>query len=431
MPSTTLTGVTAHWHPFQDMSAPLEPLVLTDGEGVRMTARGGRRYLDATAGLWFCHAGYGRREIADAVHAQLLRMHAYSTFGDYSNEPAEQLAQRLSDLAPGGPWKVLYTSGGSDSVETAVKYARRYWSLLGHSERTVILSRQDSYHGMHAAATGISGIPANRAGYGTLLPDHRLIARDDAQALEDAITEHGAERIAAFVCEPIIGAGGVRFPPPGYLTAVAEICRRHDVLFIVDEVTTGLGRTGTWFASEAFGLEPDLLLCAKGLTSGYMPLGAALVHHRRTAPFWDGGEVLRHGYTYSGHAAAAAGALANLDYLTDHGLLAAARRIGDRLPLLLGDLAGQGVVRSVRTGPAALAGVQIDERLVAKDPSLVPRAVRAVREAGVLTRGLACGALQISPALCITDEELEALAAGVRKGLKSLGRPRGRRRPGR
>ncbi|MFJ6900725.1 aspartate aminotransferase family protein [Streptomyces hokutonensis] len=420
MPGTTLNGPSAHWHPFQNMSAPLDPLVLTDGEGVWMTARDGSRYLDATAGLWFCHAGYGRREIADAAHAQLLRMHAYSTFGDYSNEPAENLAQRLSGLAPGGPWKVLFTSGGSDSVETAVKYARRYWNLRGYSERTVILSRRDSYHGMHAAATDISGIPANRVGYGTLLPDHHLIARDDAQALEHAIKEHGAERIAAFVCEPIIGAGGAHFPPAGYLTAVAEICRRHDVLFIVDEVTTGLGRTGAWFASEAFGLEPDLLLCAKGLTSGYMALGAVLVHHRRTAPFWDGGEVFRHGYTYSGHAAAAAVALANLDYLTDHGLLAAAQRIEDRLPRLLGDLASEGVVQSVRTGPAALAGVQINPQLVREDPSLVPRAVLAVREAGVLTRGLACGALQISPALCITDEELEALATGVRKGLKSL-----------
>ncbi|MEV7392798.1 aminotransferase class III-fold pyridoxal phosphate-dependent enzyme [Streptomyces sp. NPDC091215] len=268
-------AASAHWHPFQNMSDAMAPLVLTDADGLWMNSSDGRRLLDATAGLWFCHAGYGRREIADAAHTQMLRMHAYSTFGDYSNEPAEVLADRLSEFAPGGPWKIMFTSGGSDSVETAVKYARRYWQALGRPERTVVLSRRDSYHGMHTAATQISGIPANRNRYGDLLPDTRLVARDAPQALEAAVGELGAERVAAFVCEPIIGAGGVRFPPAGHLQTVAEICRRHGVLFIVDEVTTGLGRTGTWFASQKYGVEPDLLLCAKGLTSGYLPLGAA------------------------------------------------------------------------------------------------------------------------------------------------------------
>ncbi|MFG3033573.1 aspartate aminotransferase family protein [Streptomyces sp. NPDC048253] len=420
MPSATAQHTSAHWHPFQNMSATQDPLVLTHADGVWMTSADGRRFLDATAGLWFCHAGYGRREIADAAHAQLLRMHAYSTFGDYSNEPADQLAERLSALAPGGPWKTLFTSGGSDSVETAVKYARRYWQLLGRPERTVVLSRVDSYHGMHTAATEISGIPANRTGYGPLLPETRLVARDDAQALEAAIDEIGAERVAAFVCEPIQGAGGVHFPAPGYLSAVADICRRHGILFVVDEVTTGMGRAGAWFASEKFDIEPDILLCAKGLTSGYLALGAVLINERATAPFWDADNVFRHGYTYSGHAAAAATALANLDYLTDHHLLAAADRIAVRLPELLSDLAGTGMVQSVRTGPAAMAGIQLNAWLVKKDPSLVPRAVRAIRDAGVLTRPFASGGLQISPALCISDAELEQMAAGLRAGLNNL-----------
>ncbi|MBA2946747.1 aspartate aminotransferase family protein [Streptomyces sp. PSKA28] len=402
------------------MSDAVDPLVLTDADGLWMTSSDGRRLLDATAGLWFCHAGYGRREIADAAHTQLLRMHAYSTFGDYSNEPADQLAERLSDLAPGGPWKVLFTSGGSDSVETAVKYARRYWQALGRPERTVVLSRRDSYHGMHTAATAISGIPANRTGYGTLLPDTRLVARDDPQALEAAIGELGAEHVAAFVCEPIVGAGGVHFPTVGYLQTVAETCRRHGVLFIVDEVTTGLGRTGAWFASQKYGLEPDLLLCAKGLTSGYLPLGAVLVNQRVATPFWEGGEVFRHGYTYSGHAAAAAAALANLDYLHDHDLLAAADRIAGYLPTLLDDLDATGVIQSVRTGPAAMACVQLNAWLVKKDPGLVQRAVRAVRDAGILTRPFACGGLQISPALCASDAELEQLTEGFRKALATL-----------
>ncbi|MEV0907990.1 aminotransferase family protein [Streptomyces hokutonensis] len=421
MPGTTTTPATAHWRPFQNMAAPHDRLVLTDGDGVRLTGTDGSHYLDATAGLWFCHAGYGRREIADAAHRQLLRMHAYSTFGEYSNEAADELAERLAALAPGGAWKVLFTSGGSDSVETAIKYVRRYWQLLERPDRTVIVSRRDSYHGMHAAATEISGIAPNRVGYGPLLPDSRLVDRDDPQALQAVIDELGAERIAAFVCEPIIGAGGVHFPPPGYLTTVAELCRQNGILFVSDEVTAGLGRTGTWFASEKFGLEPDLVLCAKGLTSGYLPLGAVLVHQRVAAPFWEGsGEVFRHGYTYSGHAAATAAALANLDYLGDHDLPAAATRIASLLPSLFADLVGTGVVSGVRTGPAAMAGVQIDPRLLSEDPSLVPRAVRAIREAGVLTRPFACGALQISPALCVTDDELERLAEGVRKGLDGL-----------
>ncbi|MDX2600320.1 aminotransferase class III-fold pyridoxal phosphate-dependent enzyme [Streptomyces caniscabiei] len=402
------------------MSEAAAPLVLTDGDGVWMTSSDGRRLLDATAGLWFCHAGYGRRGIADAAHAQLLRLHAYSTFGDYSNEPADELADRLSALAPGGPWKVLFTSGGSDGVETAVKYARHYWQALGRTERTFVLSRRDSYHGMHTAATQISGIPANRSGYGSLLPDTRLISRDDPQALQAAIDGLGAERVAAFVCEPIIGAGGVHFPAVGYLRAVAEICRRHGILFVVDEVTTGMGRAGAWFASQNYGLEPDLLICAKGLTSGYLPLGAVLIHQRVTAPYSEGGEVFRHGYTYSGHAAAAAAALANLDHLRDHDLLAAADRIAVRLPALLDGLDGLGVVQSVRTGPAAMACVQLNAWLVRKDPSLVPRAVRAIRDAGVLTRPFAGGGLQISPALCVTDAELEQLAAGIEKGLAGL-----------
>lgn len=420
MSSSATLHTSSHWHPFQDMSAARDQLVLTDADGVWMTSSDGRRFLDATAGLWFCHAGYGRREIADAAHAQLLRLHAYSTFGDYANEPADELADRLSGLAPGGPWKVLFTSGGSDGVETAVKYARRYWQALGRPERTMVLSRRDSYHGMHTAATQISGIPANRSGYGPLLPDSRLIARDDAQALQAAIDELGAERIAAFVCEPIVGAGGVHFPPSGYLKTVADICRHNDILFVVDEVTTGMGRAGAWFASENYGLEPDLLLCAKGLTSGYLPLGAVLVHQRVAAPFWEGGEVFRHGYTYSGHAAAAAAALANLDYLNEHHLLHGADRIAARLPELFDGLGGDGVVQSVRTGPAAMACVQLNAWLLRKDPFLLQRAVRAVRDAGVLTRPFACGGLQISPALCATDAQLEQMAEGVRKGLASL-----------
>ncbi|MFF2107515.1 aminotransferase family protein [Rhodococcus koreensis] len=419
----TLARTTSHWRPFADMSAPTPPLVIASGDGAWVTDTTGTRYLDATAALWFCQIGYGRREVADAIHAQALRMHAHHTFGDYSNGPAIELAERLSALAPGGDWKVFYTSGGSDSVDTAVKYVRRYWRVAGELGRTIVLSRGDSYHGMHVGGTQIGGIDGMRLGYGELLADTDRVDRDDPAALEAAILRHGPDRVAAFLCEPIIGAGGVHFPTPGYLTAVREICRRHGVLFIADEVVTAFGRTGHWFASERFGIDPDLILCAKGINSGYVPLGAVLVNDRVAAPFWSGetGAMFKHGYTYSGHATATAAALANLDYLADHDLLTAAHRIEGALPTLLGALTDLPVVESVRTGAGALAAVQLDRERLAADPTLAGRAVHAVREAGALTRAMSCGALQISPTLTITADELGHLADTLARGLRTLG----------
>lgn len=410
----------AHWRPMADMSAPTPPLVLASGDGSWVTDADGNRYLDATAALWFAQIGYGRREIADAIHTQSSRLHAYHTFGDYSNEPAMELADRLSDLAPGDGWKVFFTSGGSDSVDTAVKFARRYWGQQGKPERVMVISRQDSYHGMHVGGTEMSGISVMREGYGNLLVGTARVDRDDPADLERVIKEHGAEQIAAFICEPVIGAGGMYFPTDGYLRTVREICRKHGILFIADEVVTAFGRAGYWFASERFDLDPDIILCAKGITSGYMPLGAVLISERVAAPFWDAGSgaVFRHGYTYSGHPMAAAAALANLDYIEQHDLLSASRRIEKKLPGLLAPLLDLPHVHSIRTGPAALGAVQFDPEQYASDPTLVTRAVLAIRAEGVLTRPLVCGAVQISPALTMTDEELEEVVARFERGIR-------------
>jgi putrescine aminotransferase len=420
MTHTEVTSMSSHWRPMSDMSARTPPFVIEQGDGSWITDVEGNRYLDATAALWFAQIGFGRREIADAIHSQAMKLHAYHTFGDYSNSRAIELADRLDRLAPGSGWKVFFTSGGSDSVDSAIKFARRYWRARGMSTKSVVISRQGAYHGMHVGGTELSGLDLFREGFGTLLADTARVDRDDPADLERAILEAGPDRVAAFICEPILGAGGMFFPHDGYLHAVRSICKKHDVLFIVDEVVTAFGRAGHWFASERFGLDPDLIVCAKGITSGYVPLGAVLVSGRVAAPFWEGGEVFRHGYTYSGHAVAMAAALANLDYIDDHGLLEASKRIESRLPRLFAPLTDLSVVHSIRTGPAALAAVQFDPDRFAADPSLPYRAVLALRAAGVLTRPLSVGAVQLSPALTTSDDELEEMAERFHAGLRTF-----------
>jgi len=300
------------WHSFADMAA-LEAggeLVVDRGEGVFIWDEDGRRYLDATAGLWYCNVGYGREEIADAAAAQLRRLSAYSTFGDLSNRPAIELAERVAAFSPDPDSRVFLTSGGSDSIDTAAKMARRYWQLLGETDRTLFVTRENAYHGMHIAGTSLAGIEANAAGYGALVGDVVKVAWDSAEALRDVIAAATPERVAAFFCEPIIGAGGVFPPPPGYLAEVREICRQSGVLFVADEVITGFGRAGDWFASNRWELQPDIITCAKGITSGYLPMGGVIASPRVAEPFWTASGLWRHGYTYSGHATVAAVAMA-------------------------------------------------------------------------------------------------------------------------
>ena len=211
---------------------------------------------------------------------------------------------------------MFLTSGGSDAVDTAAKLARRYWHAVGRPEKLVLIGRRHAYHGMHAWGTSLGGIPANLEGMGTLVPDVVHVEPDSVEELAAAIDRVGSERVAAFIGEPVVGAGGVIPPPDGYWEGVAELCSKHDLLLVADEVITGFGRLGRWFGCERFGFTPDLLVFAKGVTSGYMPLGGVIVGPRVQEPFWSGdGISFRHGYTYSGHAAACAAALSNLDIL--------------------------------------------------------------------------------------------------------------------
>ncbi|MBI3648268.1 MAG: aspartate aminotransferase family protein [Actinobacteria bacterium] len=417
--------VTRFWHPFADMAAVevAGELPIVRGEGVHVWDSEGRRYLDSTASLWYCNVGHGRTEIAEAVAAQMRVLEAYSTFQDLTNPVTGELVERVAGLAPVPGAKVFLTSGGSDSIDTAAKMARRHWQLMGEPDRVVLVRRERAYHGMHTAGTSLAGIPANLAGHGRLLEDVAQVPWDDADALRETIERTGAGRVAAFFCEPVIGAGGVFAPPPGYLEEVRRICRDTGVLFVADEVITGFGRLGEWFASGRWNLEPDLVTCAKGITSGYMPLGAVLAAPRVWEPFWrEGSGMWRHGYTYTGHASVAAAALANLDVIEREGLVARAMALETELAEALAPLAAHPLVSEVRAGCGVMAAVQIDPGALAADPGLLGAVVPACRRAGIMTRMLATGAIHVSPPLVLDADGLAELAGGIGAALDDLER---------
>ncbi|MGC4994073.1 aspartate aminotransferase family protein [Nocardia salmonicida] len=399
----------ALWHGFADMGAVNRDgaFVVARGEGAYVFDTAGKRYLDATAGLWFANVGHGRGEIADAVADQLRTIAHYSNFGDPTEAPTQELAEKLASIAPVPGSKIFFTSGGSDSVETAAKLARRYWHEQGRADKKILVGRRLAYHGMHYASTALGGLTPNKEGYGVLVADTRTVEWDDAKSLLALIEEVGAEQIAAFFCEPIIGAGGVYLPPEGYLAEVRQICRDHDILFVADEVVTGFGRIGgSWFASTRFDLQPDLMTTAKGLTSGYLPMGAVFIAPHVAEPFYAGGTWFRHGYTYGGHAGAAAAALANLAIVEREGLLDEAARLESTLHTALAPLADHPRVAEVRSGLGAVAAVQL------ADPSEGPALVRTLREHGISGRAAGAGAMQISPSFVMTDAQVAELAAG-------------------
>jgi putrescine aminotransferase len=408
---------TAFWHPFANMSAVRErALTIVRGEGALVWDDTGREYVDVTAALWFCNIGHGRAELADAAARQMRELASYHTFGPFTNPPAEELAQRVAALAPLDDAKVFFTAGGgSDAIDTAGKLARAYWNVSGRAEKRVIVSRNLAYHGVNAYGTSLGGIPANEALFGRLVSDVEQVPWDDADALAATFERLGADRVAAFVCEPVVGAGGVLPPPPGYLERVAEICRANDVLLIADEVITGFGRLGEWFGSERFGIRPDLITVAKGITSGYVPLGAVIASGRIAEPFWKPGgtELLRHGYTYSGHATACAVALANLDVLESERLLERVRGLESVLDDALRPLERHDLVREVRT-IGLLGAVELESEVA-------DRVAAETLERGVITRALRGVALQISPPFVVTEEQLGAVAAVIGESLDAVG----------
>jgi putrescine aminotransferase len=404
------------WNPMANMGAIRERAVLTivRGEGTTVWDDEGNAYLDAVASLWYCNVGHGRPELADAAAAQLRRLEAFQAYERYTSPPAEELANRVAGLAPLDGAKVYFTAGGGgDAVDTAAKLSRAYWAAVGKPDKHVIVSRQFAYHGSNAYGTALGGMAALVEPYGRLVPEVEQVPWNDADALAEVIDRVGAEHVAAFIAEPVVGAGGVMLPPEGYLESVQRICRERDVLFIADEVITGFGRLGEWFGSQRLGIAPDLMTCAKGITSGYIPLGAVIASARIAEPFWAAGteHVFRHGYTYSGHSTACAVALANLDILERERLVERVRDLEPVLESALRPLESHPLVAEVRAGLGLLAAVEL------ADGSKLNQVVDEARARGVLLRGLRGVALQISPPFVITEDEIATLARVIGESL--------------
>jgi|SRR4051794_3557598 putrescine aminotransferase len=414
--------MSALWHPFADMrSADGHEVVIVRGEGVFVWDEDGRRYVDGSSSLWYANVGHGNREIAEAISAQLAELETFHVFGDFTNRPARELSERLAALAPQADSKIFLTSGGGDSIETAVKLARLFHAARGEPSRQHLISRTHAYHGTHGIGTSILGMPF-KDGFGSLVEQNTQVEWDSVEALEREITRVGASSVAAFVFEPVIGSGGVHLPPAGYLQGVQELCRLHGILTIADAVIAGFGRLGGWYGVERFGLTPDLIVFAKGVTSGYLPLGGVIAAPHVAAPFWsEPGGSFAHGATYSGHATCCAAALANLTVLERDGLVFRAQSLERSFAERLGALTAHRLVGEVRAGIGLMAGVALDAELLERDSALALRFWSLARQAGVLTRGLFDG-VAVAPPLTIADDGVELIVQGLDAALDALAR---------
>jgi putrescine---pyruvate transaminase len=412
--------MSAYWHPFAEMSRVKdEPFIIDHGEGIYAYDEAGKRYLDAAASLWYMNVGYGRDEIVDAMDEQARKLPAFHSFIDYATRPPIELAGKIAAVSPDPESKVFFGSGGSDAVDTAAKLARRYFSAIGQPERTVFIAREWAYHGMHTYGTSLGGMEPNRLGYGgDLVTDVVIVPHDDEEAVEKAIDHIGADRIAGIFVEAVIGAGGIRPVSPEYLNAVQAMVHQAGGLYISDEVITGFGRVGDWFAANKYGLEPDLITFAKGVTCGYAPLGGVVASSKIAEPFFtEPGLIFRHGYTYSGHSTACVAGIKVMEIIEREGLLERAAALEGELYDALLPLEELDVVDHVRRGVGALAAIQLE---VGEDETLPARAASACREAGVLSRAVGGGGLQVSPPLTMTAEQVTEMAELFKKGLTSL-----------
>jgi putrescine---pyruvate transaminase len=408
------------WHPFSDMSKVSRSETIIDrGEGVWVWDTKGNRYLDATASLWYCFIGHGRAELAEVSAQQMKRLAAYSTFGDFANDPARTLAEMISGISPMQDAVVFFTSGGSESIETAAKLVRRYWTAVGNSERRILVTRGGAYHGMAGYGTSLAGISPNAAGYGELLPGVVCIAPDDPRELEKVLDDYPGQ-VAGFFGEPVRGAGGVYPPVEGYWKAIEKICRQNDVLLVADEVVTGFGRLGSWFGSARFDFVPDIITGAKGVTSGYLPLGVVICGPRVAEPFWRGkAGMFRHGYTYSGHATACAVGVKNLEIIEKEKLLQHVTELEQTLADEMKRVEKHPLVRQVRT-VGLTAAFELSPDALAENPAVADDVLAEARRNGVITRSLVGHSLQISPPLVITKEELRFMADGFLAALSHV-----------
>jgi len=431
------------WHP---MAHPAEmraqpPKIIMKGEGVHVTDIHGKTVLDAVGGLWNVNLGYSCDPIKKAIADQLGALPYYSGFRGTSTGPAIELAHELTEwFKPEGMTRVFFTSGGSDSVESALKLARQYWKIKGQGDRTKFLALKKGYHGTHFGGASVNGNANFRRNYEPLLPgvfhipapwtyrnpfnegDPARLAQLCAAAMEDEIAFQGADTIAAFIMEPVLGAGGVIVPPTNFMKLVREICDRHGILMISDEVVTGFGRTGAWSGARLWGVAPDMMTTAKAITSGYFPLGATLINDK-VAETFERDETasgsIGHGYTYSGHpvgCAAGIAALAETRRLKlDENAAARGKELADALEQLkakhdiVGDVRCQGLM-------AAIELVSDRETKQPADKKTMAAVADRAYDAGVMIR-VSGNNFILSPPLILSSDDVVNLAAGIDAGL--------------
>ena len=372
------------------------------GKGSLLWDANGRQYIDAIGSLWYCQVGHGRTEIAEAVAAQISTLETYSTFDPFTNQKADELAAKLQSISALPQSRVFLCGSGSEAVDTAMKLARVAQGQAGHPERTIIISRMRGYHGTNYGGTSAQGLPLNKQGFGQLLPEVVQVDSDNLEDLAKFMSDN-SKKIAAVIVEPLQGAGGVWPPPPGYLEGARKLCDQHGAFLIFDEVISGFGRMGTWFAANHYGVTPDMLCFAKGVTSGYQPLGGVYVGAAvREALESDPNFFLRHGYTYSGHSSVCAAALANLAIIEREGLVERAKHVGARLSKGLGALATDGTIDHVRgDGAVWAAGLKPDQNSVTIRDRMI--------ELGVIARAINTDTVAFCPPLVVTDEELDTM----------------------
>lgn len=434
------------WHP---MAHPAEmrsqpPRIIARGEGVHVTDIHGKTVLDAVGGLWNVNLGYSCEPIKKAIRDQLDTLPYYSGFRGTSTAPSIELAHALTEFfAPDGMVRAFFTSGGSDAVETALRLSRQYWKLRGQRDRTKFIALKRGYHGTHFGGASVNGNAMFRRNYEPLLPgvfhipapwtyrnpydesDPVKLARLCAAALEDEILFQGPDTVAAFIMEPVLGAGGVIVPPPEFMPLVREVCDRHEVLLICDEVVTGFGRTGAWSGARLWGIRPDLMCIAKAVTSGYFPLGATLVGARVAEAFetnLDAFGAIGHGYTYSGHPVGCAAGLAAIRETQRLDLAANAARRGRELAQALDRLkARHPIVGDVRCC-GLMAGVELVADRATRSPvgkDTAAAVSKAAYEAGVMIRPMG-PVIILSPPLVIEADDVAKIAQALDVALAAV-----------
>ena len=420
------------------------PRILESGQGMWLTDSDGKQLLDAFAGLWCVNAGYGQESIVEAAAAQMRRLPYATGYFHYASEPAILLAGELTSLAPDGLDHVFFTLGGSDAVDSAIRYITHYFNAIGQPDKKQFISLEWGYHGSSSNGAGLTALANFHRGFDlprpwqhyipSPYPYHNPNGHDDAAviagsvaALEAKVAELGAHRVAAFCCEPIQGSGGVIVPPVGWLKAMREACTRLGILMLVDEVITGFGRTGPMFACDAEGVSPDFLTLAKGLTSGYAPMGAVLMSDAVYQAIADSAAEalpIGHGYTYSGHPVSAAIALEVLRLYRKGGLLENGERVGKVFAKRLEALRQHPLVGEVRyrglLGAVELVSNKQTKAGFAAELGLANTLGDLMWQAGVIVRCFANGVIGFAPALCCSDDEMEQIFDRVETALNHL-----------